>query len=217
MKKHNLVILIVFVFLAAVAMPLTSNDSFTVFTYDMAQPFGDLKEATPDFSWRGWSFSYRNLIRDQLSVGLSVGWQGFNRMESGTYESGPVSATGTFIRRINAIPLMAIAHMYTGESGGMRLYGGLGIGTFYMQERYEYGIFYFYEDHWHFGLVPEAGVTSEVRIVVAFTLVCSGVGPHHRVGSTGTQRIACSGPYEGVPGLIGVSSAGPCPSQRGSP
>lgn len=162
MKKHNLVILIVFVFLAAVAMPLTSNDSFTVFTYDMAQPFGDLKEATPDFSWRGWSFSYRNLIRDQLSVGLSVGWQGFNRMESGTYESGPVSATGTFIRRINAIPLMAIAHMYTGESGGMRLYGGLGVGTFYMQERYEYGIFYFYEDHWHFGLVPEAGVIFPV-------------------------------------------------------
>ena len=162
MKKHNLVIIIGFVFIAAAAVPLTAYDSYTILTYDMAQPFGDLKETTPDFSWRGWAFSYRNHIRDQLSLGLSVGWQGFSRMESGTYESGPVSATGTFVRYVSAAPLMATAHLYTGSPGGFRLYGGLGIGTFYIQDRYNFGIFAFYEDHWHFGLAPELGVMLPV-------------------------------------------------------
>ena len=162
MKKRNLVILFVFALLFALAMPLSANDSYVIVTYNMAQPLGDLKEVTPDFSWRGWGFSYRNLIRDNLSLGFSFAWQGFSEKYSGTYESGPVSVTGTFIRYTNYLPLMATAHMYTGELGGMRLYGGLGIGAFRITDRFDFGLYSFYDDHWHFGLVPEAGVMIPV-------------------------------------------------------
>jgi hypothetical protein len=162
MKKRNLIILIVVALLFALAMPLSANDSYSVLTYNMAVPFGDLKDATSDFSWRGWGFSYRNFIRDHLSLGFSFAWQGFSEKYSGTYESGPISATGTFVLYANYVPLMATGHFYTGEMGGMRLYGGLGIGAFRIQDRYDFGLYSFYEDHWHFGLVPEAGVVIPV-------------------------------------------------------
>ncbi len=133
-------------------------DPLTTFTYNMAQPLGELKDFTPDFSWRGWSFGYRSFIRDHLSLGVSFSWQGFSQMESGTYTEGSVTATGTQVRYVNAYPIMATGYAYTGEPGGFRLYGGLGVGTFYIQERFDFGLNIFYDNHWHFGLVPEAGL-----------------------------------------------------------
>jgi hypothetical protein len=161
-KKRNLIVIVIVALLFALAMPLGANDSYTVLTYNMAQPFGDLKDATPDFSWRGWGFSYRNLIRDNLSLGFSFAWQGFSQKYSGTYTSGSVTATGTYVLYKNYVPLMATGHVYTGELGGMRLYGGLGVGAIRITDRLNFGLFSFYNYHWHFGLVPEAGVVIPV-------------------------------------------------------
>ena len=133
-------------------------DPLTIFSYNMAQPLGELKEVTPDFSWRGWTFGYRNFIRDQVSLGISFSWQGFSMMEQGSFTEGPVTATGTQVRYINSFPIMATGHFYTGGLGGFRLYGGLGVGTFYVQRRYDFGLARFYDNSWHFGLVPEAGI-----------------------------------------------------------
>ena len=55
MQKRSLVLCALIVLVAAAAFPLSANDSYTVFTYDMAQPFGELKDFTSEFSWRGWS------------------------------------------------------------------------------------------------------------------------------------------------------------------
>jgi len=133
-------------------------DPIITFTYNMAQPLGQLQDATPDFSWRGWSFGYRSHMRDHLSLGFSFSWQTFSELESGTFTKGTATATGTFIRYVNSLPIMLTGHVYTGDPDGFRVYGGIGIGTFYIKERFDFGLQTFYDNHWHFGLVPEAGV-----------------------------------------------------------
>ena len=158
MKKRCLIICVLCALIIAVAGPAMAYDPLTIFTYNMAEPLGELKETTPDFSWRGWAFEYRSFLRDQLSLGFSFGWQGFSSMESGTFTDGSITASGTYIHYVNSFPIMATGHVYTGDPGGFRLYGGLGVGTFYIKERFSFGTAQFYDNHWHFGLVPEAGV-----------------------------------------------------------
>jgi len=158
LKKRCLFICALCAIIFALAGPAVASDTYTILTYNMAQPLGELEDFTSDFSFRGWSFAYRNFIRDRLSLGFCVSWQGFSQKESGTYTAGPITATGTQIRYVNSIPIMATGYVYTGDPGGFRLYGGLGAGTFYIQDRFDFGLYTFYEDHWHFGLVPEAGV-----------------------------------------------------------
>ena len=133
-------------------------DPLTIFTYNMADPLGELKDSTPGYSWRGWSFGYRSFLRDHMSLGFSFAWQGFSQMESGTYTEGSITASGTLVRYVNSFPIMATGHVYTGYSGGFRLYGGLGVGTFHIRERLDFGLYKFYDSYWLFGLVPEVGV-----------------------------------------------------------
>lgn len=162
LKKVYLLLLVNCIALFTFVGQALATDSLIWLTYNMAIPMGDLEEFTADTSFRGWSFEYRNLVRDRLSLGISFAWQGFSEREDGTFTEGTLTATGTQIRYMNSYPIMATGHMYTGDVDRFRVYGGLGAGTFYMQERFDFGIHSFYSSHWHFGLVPEVGLMIPV-------------------------------------------------------
>jgi hypothetical protein len=162
LKKACISLLVSCLALLALAGQALARDSLLWLTYDMAIPMGDLEEFTADTSFRGWSLEYRNLVRDRLSVGISVSWQGFSEREDGTFTEGTITATGTQIRYMHSYPIMATGHLYTGDYGGFRIYGGLGVGAFYMNERFDFGIHSYYSSHWHFGVVPEAGLMIPV-------------------------------------------------------
>ena len=140
-----------------------AQDALTVFTYNMALPTGDLEGFADEFSFRGFSFDYRFFVRDNLSVGFGLGWQNFSEQVSGTFQQGTITATGTQIRYATGYPIMATGYLYTGEPGGLRLYGGLQAGLYYVLKRLEFGIYSFYEDYFQFGLIPEAGVLLPVK------------------------------------------------------
>lgn len=55
-----------------------------------------------------------------------------------------------------------VSYLYTGEAGGLRLYGGLQTGLYYVLKRLEFGVYSFYEDYFQFGVIPEAGVLLPV-------------------------------------------------------
>jgi len=122
-----------------------AQGALAVLTYSMALPTGDLADYTDEFSYRGFSFDYRFFVRDQLSVGFGLGWQNFSEKESGTFNQGTITATGTQVRYATGYPFMATGYLYTGESGGLRLYGGLQAGLYYVVKRFDFGIYSFYE------------------------------------------------------------------------
>ena len=76
-------------------------------------------------------------------------------------DAGNIKGTisGTQLRYVNSLPIMATAHFYIGKKREtIRLYAGAGVGTYYMKQRLEIGLVAFEENHWHFGLAPEAGI-----------------------------------------------------------
>jgi hypothetical protein len=144
--------------ITAVAVTATADESFIVLTYGMASPTGDLETYTPDNSFRGWGFEYRNLLRDRLSLGFGFAWQSFSRLEQGTFINGNLTVTGSNIREVDSIPIMVTGGVYTGDPGGARVYANLGVGTYYVTNRFDFGTASSFETSWHFGLSPEVGL-----------------------------------------------------------
>jgi hypothetical protein len=142
-----------------------AQNALAVFTYSMGLPTGELADYADEFSYRGFSFDYRFFPRDRVSVGFGLGWQNFSELESGTFNQGTISVTGTQIRYATGYPFMGTGYLYTGEPGGFRLYGGLQAGLYYITKRFDFGIYSFYEDFFQFGLIPEAGILIPVSRV----------------------------------------------------
>ena len=53
---------------------------------------------------------------------------------------------------------MVTAHYYFGNKEQLWFFAGAGVGTYYVIQRFDVGVFAFEEDNWHFGLYPELGV-----------------------------------------------------------
>ncbi len=71
--------------------------------------------------------------------------------------------SGTQIRYINSIPLMLNAHYYIGgKRDQLRPYLGVNVGTYYITQRLDMGVYTLQNDNWHFGIAPEFGFLAEV-------------------------------------------------------
>jgi hypothetical protein len=127
-------------------------------SYQGALPGGDTKLMADGFSWRGIGLEGRTSVRSNLSVGAFVGWNVFNDEVDGTISVAGADVSGFQSRFVNAVPLLATAHVYSGSKGGTRAYLGGGIGTYWVENRLELGQTALTSSNWHFGLAPEVGI-----------------------------------------------------------
>ena len=115
-----------------------------------------------DFSFRGIGFEGRYFPQrgGKLSYGFSGSWNVLNEEVRGETVSLPgVDITAeTQQRSVNAFPLLANAHYYLGDRGGIRPYLGLSAGAYYIERRVDVSIVSVDDDSWHFGWAPEAGI-----------------------------------------------------------
>ncbi len=137
-------------------------------TYNMAIPSDKLNDYTGSTSWRGVALEGRWFTNKYISFGLSFGWNVFDERVSDPihFESGNIGGTvsGTQIRSVNALPILATAYYYTGKPRDkFRFYLGTGAGMYYIKQRLEIGLVAFESDNWHFGLAPEAGVVIKLN------------------------------------------------------
>jgi len=140
-----------------------SAQSLGSITYNVSIPTSNLNDYIDEVSWRGFGIEGRWFQNRNLSFGLSFAWTVFNQRVSDPIQivQDGVSATvtGTQVRVVNSLPILATAHYYTGKRRDQfRFYFGAGVGMYYIKQRLEIGLVAFESDNWHFGLVPEAGV-----------------------------------------------------------
>ncbi len=140
-----------------------SAQSLGNMTYNMSFPTGNLSDFIDKTSFKGFGIEGRWFQSRNLSLGLSFAWTVFDQRVGDPIQivQDGVSATvsGTQIRVVNSLPILATAHYYVGKRRDkFRFYFGTGVGMYYIKQRLEIGLVAFESDNWHFGVAPEVGV-----------------------------------------------------------
>ena len=151
----------VLVFLVIPMKQSFAQQWYGVATYQISFPAGDTKNFTDEISFRGFGLDFRYTVRQNTTVGMAFGWNVFYQRTTKTAQletDNPGAITGTQDRYLNAFPIMANAHYYFGDRGGIRPYVGLNAGGYYMVQRFSIGIVSLQKDEWQWGIAPEAGV-----------------------------------------------------------
>jgi hypothetical protein len=166
-------------FLALVAAPLAgghaqigSKQYVGTISYTMASPAGDAKDFANDFSWLGFTVEGDWFVRKNISTGFILGWQEIYNETTGeefTFDNGAV--TGRTYKHLGALPILARARYWTGAPGEtFHAFAGLGMGTYWMKQTVDVGIYTADENHWHFGLAPEVGFLVKTGYGVGWTV-----------------------------------------------
>jgi opacity protein-like surface antigen len=121
-------------------------------------PFSETKDYVAKTSWLGFSIEGRQFVTGSITLGISAGWQTFYEKAYRSSEQGSRTVTGTQYRYENIFPALATGHLYFGSPDAAKYYVGAGIGTYWIEQRTEVGLYAATNDEWHFGFAPEIGV-----------------------------------------------------------
>ena len=113
-------------------------------------------------SFRNFGIEGRYVASPNMSVSLYFGWNVFFDETTDVIRMGDLDVSGEQFRYINSFPIMATGHYYFGLPGGFRPYVGVGVGTYYVENRLDIGLSSIVIDGWHFGVAPEIGVVIPV-------------------------------------------------------
>jgi opacity protein-like surface antigen len=133
------------------------------FYYQPAIPLANTKDFTDNFGWRGIGFDVKKVVKPNVTLGLSFGWQVFDEQTDETVSAFGVDISGDQFRYINSFPLLVNASYFFGKQGGTRPYVAANVGTYIMEHRLDIGLYTIHDTKWHFGFGPEAGVAIPVR------------------------------------------------------
>jgi outer membrane receptor protein involved in Fe transport len=120
-----------------------------------------------NYSFRGVSLEARYELKPNLALGVSGAWHVLEeREEDVTATQGPRTVTGTQIRTLNFVPILARATYTLPDflGDGTELWGALGLGTYYIEKQLEVGLFGNRDTSWHFGIAPEIGAAAEIGV-----------------------------------------------------
>jgi opacity protein-like surface antigen len=131
-------------------------------TYQMAQPTGDTREFTDDFSFWNLGAEGRAAISENMSAGVFFGWNSFYEDVNEVISFDNIDISGPQLRHVNAIPMLANFNYYFGQPSGLMPFIGAGVGTYWIENQMEISTVSFTNSNWHFGLAPEVGVTMRI-------------------------------------------------------
>ena len=131
-------------------------------TWNIGMPVGRLGNFMDKTSFGGFGFETHSFLSDEFSVGGSISWNYWSEMTGEVIQLKQGALGGTQIRYINSIPILLNATYYLGgRRDELRPFIGLNAGAYYVLQRLDMGVYSLDNDHWHFGLAPEAGVLIE--------------------------------------------------------
>ncbi len=140
------------------------------FQYSTVLGTGDTSDFADGFSWRGATVGVQKVLGPGLSVGLQSGWHVLSEESSGTLQFPGGAITGTAFRYVNSIPVLLTGDYRFQTGGEIQPFLGAGIGTYWIENRTEAGVFAIEDSNWHFGLMGEAGLAWIRPNDTAFTL-----------------------------------------------
>ncbi len=132
-------------------------------TWNIGIPAARLSNFISKASYGGFGFETHYFMTDDFAVGGSISWNYWSEMTGETIQLKSGALSGTQIRYINSIPLLLNATFYLGgQRDEIRPFLGLNAGAYYVLQRLDMGVYSLDNDHWHFGLAPEAGLLVQV-------------------------------------------------------
>jgi outer membrane protein W len=140
------------------------------FQYSTVLGTGDTSDFAGDFSWRGLTVDVQRVVRPGLTVGLQSGWHVMDEETDGTTQIPGGAITGTAFRYINSVPVLLTGDYNFQPGGAFQPFVGAGLGTYWIENRTEAGVFAIEDSNWHFGLMGEAGLVWVRPGGAAFTL-----------------------------------------------
>ncbi|EMS32638.1 hypothetical protein C943_00991 [Mariniradius saccharolyticus AK6] len=141
-----------------------NGQSYTNTSYSIALPTGDLNSFISAPSFRGIAFDYRKLIKPNIGIGLTTGWNTFFEERAfATYTIDNRSLSGKQWRYMNSFPLFLSGDYYLKPGDDLNPYVGLGVGTIYNKRATDMGIFRLEEDAWSFAFQPQVGFFYSVN------------------------------------------------------
>ena len=160
---------------AARAQGLGEKPYMGSFFYNTALPVGDSKNFTDGYSWMGFTFEGDRFLTPNWSTGIVLGWQElYDQTGFEQYDFPQGAATGTTYRHLMVVPILVKGRYWTGETHqgrNLHPFFGAAIGTYYVRQTLDFGIYTAEESNWHFGLAPEAGVVLGQVRGAAWTLL----------------------------------------------
>lgn len=164
MKKYILIALVI----GLTNFSASAQTSIFKLDWNVGFPLADMSDFIEDESYRGFRIGGRAFVYDYLSVGGEAGWQVFNGSWTGIQNiDGNIDVSGRQFRYMNIYPIMANAHFYLGEDGGVRPYLGTNMGVTFINTRTEIGLWAVTENSTHFALAPEIGALIPVGVAGA--------------------------------------------------
>jgi outer membrane protein W len=154
-------------FIPLMAMGLLSTSyaqqkSNFVMSYSIAMPAGSLSDYISSTSFRGISLEYIQRVTEKLDLGVESGWNVFyERVDNKVYTEGTASISGVQYRYTHAIPIILGGKFNFGGGSKVKPYGGLGLGTIYLNRNTEFGLYILNTDTWQFAVRPELGIRYE--------------------------------------------------------
>lgn len=162
MRRMNLVVLaslIALLIAPFASSPAAAQDEWWLgLDYQVSTPLGDTKDFVSKTSWRGIGVEIRKFTTANVSIGGYFGWNVFNDDGKSQTTVEKVTVTGGTFRYVNVFPLMANAHYYLGNPGGIRFFGGINGGAYVVERRLEISTFAINDNQWQFGFAPEIGI-----------------------------------------------------------
>ena len=166
MKKILIISIISFISFSAF-----SQSSLFSLEYSMGFGAGNMKDYIKPASFRGFTIDYRNLVTENIGIGVDMGWNVFyDEMPDAVYEYEKVTYAGKQWRYSNQFPMLGAIDYYLTSMGDIFPYAGLGIGTMYSLQNTDMGTYTFEKDAWHFALRPEIGVIMDMGGGAGFNL-----------------------------------------------
>ncbi|MDR3134365.1 MAG: hypothetical protein LBU42_10185 [Prevotellaceae bacterium] len=161
MKKY-LLILVLTVLSVGVAGAQKSKAPRQYYTaaWSVSLPVFDYSDYIPSVSVNGAVFQIQFLVQENISVGVSFGWNTYySEVPNTLYSPSPeIAVSGTGYRYLHAMPLKASVNYFFGTTPKFKPYIGLGLGAAYMTEHAAVQQVHFRDAQWGFLAAPEIGV-----------------------------------------------------------
>ena len=131
-------------------------------SYPISFPIGNMSDYVEKTSFRGLSLEVNAVHNEKIEYGVETTWNVFFQKEDEkVYNQGTASIKGVQYRYVNAVPLLAQVK-YTGgdpkSSSRFAPYGGIGIGTLYVDQATDFGLYRISNEAWQFCLRPQIGL-----------------------------------------------------------
>lgn len=133
-------------------------------SWDLNQGVGNTYQYIDQFSVRGLSVDATWFIKDRWGVGTTMSWGLFYKnYPKETFKiNESITLNGKQIRYNNFVPLMLTGSYYFGNSGAIRPYLELGLGTIWSERMTDIGLYTVVSKDWMFGMAPAVGIVIPI-------------------------------------------------------